>query len=126
MYISVVMPELEIHCTPLEEISINSYCAKIRFDDINEQRYEMIVQPYQAIRITTIDCVSAKYFYNDFCYRDGYFHRHILQVQDSDYLNDLLLKSGNADFVKKSKHYLLPFQDNIVEFIADKFIISKV
>jgi len=122
----IVMPDLEIHCTPLEEISINPYCVKISFDDVHEKRHEIIVQPYHAIRITTIDCVTAQEFYNDFCYRNGYFHRHIIQVQNSDYLNELVVKSGEADFLKNSNHYLLPFQDIIVEFISNDFTINKV
>ena len=126
MDIRVVIPELEIHCTPLEELSITPYCVRISFDDIHEKRYEIIVQPYHAVRITTVDCTSAQEFYNDFCYRDGYFHRHILQIRDSDYLNELIAKAGKADFIKNANHYLLPFQDNIVEFISDKFKISEI
>ena len=126
MDVNVIMPELEIHCTPLEEIAIDPYCIKISFDDINENRYEIIVKPYQALRITTIDCVSAQEFYNDYCYRGGRFHRHILQIDNSEYLKELIAKSENADFIKNSKHYLLPMQDIIIEFVSDRYQIQKI
>ena len=81
MGISVVLPEIEIHTTPLEELFIDSNSITIFFDDINENRYKMIAEPYQAINITTIDCASSEYY--NFCYRDGIFHRNILQVENS-------------------------------------------
>ena len=42
MGISVVLPEIEIHTTPLEELFIDSTSITIFFDDINENRYKII------------------------------------------------------------------------------------
>ena len=125
MGISVVLPEIEIHTTPLEELFIDSTSITIFFDDINENRYKIIAEPYQAINITTIDCVSCKEYYNSFCYRDGIFHRHILQVENSELLCSLIKRTNDNQFLMNSKHYVLPLQDNLIEFLAYDFKIEK-
>ena len=125
MGISVVLPEIEIHTTPLEELFIDSSSITIFFDDINENRYKMIAEPYQAINITTIDCVSCKEYYNSFCYRDGIFHRHILQVENSELLCSLIKRANEKHFLMDSKHYVLPLQDNLIEFLAYDIKIEK-
>lgn len=118
MSIKVVLPEIEINTTPLETIIIDSNSIIILFDDIYENRYKIIAQPYQAVNITTIDCVSSEDYYNSFCYRDGRFHRHILQVENSKFINTLMRKSNGKQFLNNSKHYVLPFQDILIEFLA--------
>ncbi len=123
MGISVVLPEIEIHTTPLEELFIDSTSITIFFDDINENRYKIIAEPYQAINITTIDCASREYY--SFCYRDGIFHRHILQVENSELLCSLIKKTNEKRFLMNSKHYVLPLQDIIIEFLAYDLRIEK-
>lgn len=123
MGISVVLPEIEIHTTPLEELFIDSSSITIFFDDINENRYKMIAEPYQAINITTIDCASSKYY--NFCYRDGIFHRNILQVENSELLCSLIKRANEKQFLMNSKHYVLPLQDNLIEFLAYDIKIEK-
>ena len=123
MGISVVLPEIEIHTTPLEELFIDSNSITIFFDDINENRYKMIAEPYQAINITTIDCTSSEYY--NFCYRDGIFHRNILQVENSELLCSLIKRANEKQFLMNSKHYVLPLQDNLIEFLAYDIKIEK-
>ncbi len=123
MGISVVLPEIEIHTTPLEELFIDSNSITIFFDDINENRYKMIAEPYQAINITTIDCASSEYY--NFCYRDGIFHRNILQVENSELLCSLIKRANEKQFLMNSKHYVLPLQDNLIEFLAYDIKIEK-
>ena len=120
---SVVLPEIEIHTTPLEELFIDSNSITIFFDDINENRYKMIAEPYQAINITTIDCASSEYY--NFCYRDGIFHRNILQVENSELLCSLIKRANEKQFLMNSKHYVLPLQDNLIEFLAYDIKIEK-
>ena len=123
MGISVVLPEIEIHTTPLEELFIDSNSITIFFNDINENRYKMIAEPYQAINITTIDCASSEYY--NFCYRDGIFHRNILQVENSELLCSLIKRANEKQFLMNSKHYVLPLQDNLIEFLAYDIKIEK-
>ena len=122
MNIKVISPEFEIHTTPLEEIFINNASITITLDDINEERYRLFVQPYQAINIVDIDCVSSRDYYNEFCYRDGKYHRHILQIENSDKINALTPKMHT----KELKHFVLPLQDILIEFIAYDFELDKI
>ncbi|MBQ7008251.1 MAG: hypothetical protein IJN05_03440 [Ruminococcus sp.] len=126
MDVNVIIPEFEIHTTPLEEIFIDTTSITIMLDDINEERYKIFVQPYCAINVVTIDCVSSQKYYNDFCYRNGKFHRHILQIDNSIYLNELLKKMNNGQYINELKHYVLPLQDNLIEFISCDIKLEKI
>lgn len=126
MNVKVIIPEFEIHTTPLEEIVIDTTSITITLDDINEERYRIFVQPYQAINIVTIDCVVSRDYYNEFCYRDGKYHRHILQIENSSYINALTERMHGAKFMKELKHFVLPLQDNLIEFIAFDINLDKI
>lgn len=123
--IKVVYPEFEINTTPLEEIIIDPYSLQIILDDISEERYVLYTEPYQAFKITTIDCASALDYYNDYCYRDGRYHRHILQIENSDYISELRKAAPSADFLNDSKHFALLLQDNLIDIISYELVISK-
>jgi hypothetical protein len=123
----VIIQEFEIHTTPSEKILIDAYTIEISIDDINEKRYKIIAKPYQALRVTTTDCISYEKYYNEFCYRDGRFHRHILQIIDSPMIRDLKanLTDESANFLNNVKHYVLPLQDIVIEFVATELIICE-
>lgn len=123
--IKVVFPEIEINTTPLEKIIIDSNSIIVLFDDIYENRYKIKAKPYQSVKITTIDCVSSQEYYNSFCYREGRFHRHILQLENSELLNELMRKSNGKQFLNDSKHYALPFQDILIEFLAYELKLER-
>lgn len=124
----VIMQDFEIHTTPLEKILIDAYTINISLDDINEKRYKIIVKPYQAIKVVSIDCVSSKDYYNEFCYWDGRYHRHILQIEDSPMISDLKVNmvNKNATFLNVAKHFVLPLQDILIEFVATELVVSEI
>ena len=126
MKTNVIMQDFEIHTTPLEQISIDSNSIEILLDDVAENRYKISAKPYQAIKIVTIDCVSSVDYHSDYCFRDGRYHRHILLVENSDFLSTLSEKASENSFLKKAKHFVLPLQDNIIELIAYDLIVEKV
>lgn len=125
MNVKVIMKDFEIHTTPLEKIIIDTYSIEIYLDDISGNRYKISVNPYQAIKIKTIDCVSSADYYNEFCFREGRYHRHILLVEGSYFMKELSDKNANLDFLKNSKHYVFPLQDNIIDLIAFDFKLEK-
>lgn len=126
MNVKVIIPEFEIHTTPLEEIFIDTTSITITLDDINEERYRIFVQPYQAINIVAIDCVSSRDYYNEFCYRDGKYHRHILQIENSSYINSLTEIMHGEKSTKELKHFVLPLQENLIEFIAYDIDLDRI
>lgn len=128
MRVKVFLPDFEIHTTPLEEISMDPHTIDIVLDDINEQRFKITAKPYQAMRVTTIDCVSGKDYYNEFSFRGGRYHRHILQIEDSPIIKELranLIDSGST-FLDDAKHYVLPLQDNFIDIVATGFTVKKL
>jgi len=126
METKIVIKDFEIHTTPLEKMSISANSIEIFLDDIKENRIKITAKPYQAIRITTIDCVSSLEYKNDYCYRDGRFHRHILEIEDSSLINELKGKASDSSFLAIARHFVLPLQENIVEIVAYDIKLEEV
>ncbi|MEX1031439.1 MAG: hypothetical protein WDZ91_15560 [Paenibacillaceae bacterium] len=123
--VEVFHKELEIHVTPLEKIKMNPTDISIELDDSDEKRWRIKISPYQAFKVTTIDCVDIKPFLID-----GKRPLHILEIFQSNWLDDLKealkKKDVTADFLDKAHHYVLPFQDIIVEVVAWKLELEKL
>jgi len=128
MNIKVLNKELEINTTPLENIILNPYLIDIEIDDIEEERYKIVIKPYIAFKVVTIDCVSSIDYYNEYCFRDGRFHRHILEIESSPWVYELrkVLTDKNSKILDEVKHYVLPLQDIIIEIIANDIVIRKI
>ena len=125
----VLHKDIELHSVPLENIEITNNTIKITYDDINEDRMELMFKTYQAFKITTIDCVSAQDYYNEFCYRDGIYHRHILEIINSPWIKSLKnsLTDITATFLDKAHHYFLLLGDSVLEIIAfDNYELKKL
>lgn len=128
MLTKVYMKEFEIHTTPLEQIKMNPYCIEIDLDDIMEERYRIIVKPYVAFKIVTSDCVHYGEFSNDYVFRDGRLHRHILEIEDSEWIHDLRtdITDAHSSFLQNVRHYVLLLQDNVIEIVAESLSIEKI
>lgn len=124
----VTNKEFEINVTPLEKITADAYSIDVELDDIHEERYSVSIEPFQAMKIVTIDCVSSKEYYNEYCFRDGLYHRHILEVEESNWIAQLKkdLVDESATFLDNVKHFVLPLQDIVVEFVAQDIQIKKL
>lgn len=130
MNVQIALKELQIHETPLEEISYGTNAISVTFDDVDENRWEFTFSPFQAIKTITVDC----YPYNDLLTdeaRDnwGIYRKYLLEVNDSAWIKSLAkeLKKNdrNATFLEKSHHYILPFQDIVVEIVAWGFNVQR-
>lgn len=128
MLTKVYMKEFEIHTTPLEQIKMNPYSIEIDLDDIMEERYRIIVNPYVAFKIVTSDCVHYGEFSNDYVFRDGRLHRHILEIEDSEWIQDLRtdITDAHSSFLQNVRHYVLLLQDNVIEIVAESLSIEKI
>lgn len=109
--------QFEIHPTPLEKLTYEGSDIVIEFDDVSEDRIRLIFSPWQAIRVTTIDCFDVHVLLFD-----GRLHRRLLEWRDSEWLmalrEELQRHDREATFLDHASHFVLPFQDNIVEVIA--------
>ena len=104
---------LMAHEVPLEEIYIGPNSITVEFDDINEKRRKIFFCPFQAFRITTIDCADQDIVY-------GEYTRSLSECVDSPWIDDLRsqLIDSEDDFLKNSKHYMLLLGDNFLEIVA--------
>lgn len=119
----VVNSEIEIHETPLEKVVVDFPELSIYFDDINENRWKIVFKPFQGVKLTTIDCFGVNSLLID-----GVYKKFILEDTESKWIQtlkqELKLNDDTADFMKKSHHYIFPFQDNIIEVAWGNYVIA--
>lgn len=120
MRIYIASPTLKIHETSLEKLIYDGIDLVVEFDDINENRVHMRFSPCQAIRVTTIDCFDVRSLFVD-----GRLTRQLLEIEESPWIaalkEELSHHDHSATFLRRAHHFVLPFQDNIVEVIAWQF-----
>lgn len=143
MNTKIFCEKLKLNSVPKEAIIFDSYDLSKRYievDDINEIRWRIKINNFQALKITPIDCANLNFLQNgDFpnaCYeiKEGYpvpqFVAYIMEVIDSNWLHELRRSLLNiheeADFMDKSKHFLIPCYDNIIEIIAWDIELTKI
>jgi hypothetical protein len=118
----IVSRQFEIHQSPLERLVYEGPSLVVEFDDVEGHRIHLEFSPWQALKVTTID-----YFDVEPILIDGQFTRHMLECTDSAWVTklkaELHLHDHSADFLDQAHHYILPFQDNIVEVVAWDFDI---
>ncbi len=125
MKIKVFNKEFEIHTTPMEKIYMDPYLLKIELDDANENRYVIVCESYTAIKIIDADFVYSKYITHDYCLRNGRYQRYVLEYEESDWVKKL--GEEDSDFGSYiSRHFVLPLQEIIIEFVASEIKIIKI
>lgn len=129
MKTKAIYENIEIHTVPLEDISISDIEIIIEFDDINKKRIKLIFKPYQAFKVTTIDCISVRDYDTNISYMNGRYHRHIIEILDSPWISELKKcpLGSNHSFMGKAHHYFLLLGDNGIEIITyDNFKIENI
>ena len=119
--LQIIDKELMIHETPLEKFYINEDSIKIVIDDICEKSKSLIFKPYQAIKITTVDCADLSFINS--CpdlFSSGIYQRYLLEETESLWITKLreTLVNPNDDFLIRSRHFILHLGDNLVEIVA--------
>ena len=106
---------------PLESILIEKPKLIIDLDDINEQRFRLEFSPYQAIKVTTIDCFDVPESM-------GIMQKNVMEVIGSEWMQDLKksLKQidSTANFMDKARHFIIPFYDDVLEVVAWDITVS--
>ncbi len=125
--LQIVNRDLMIHECPLEKFYVDEESIKIVIDDIDENSKSLIFQPYQAIRITAVDCADLSMI--DSCadvFASGRYQRYLLEETESSWIPELrkALANPDDDFLIKSRHFVLHLGDNLVEIVAWNVNIS--
>lgn len=125
MAIKIYNEQVKIHETPLEKIYFDGSQLNIEFDDEDEKRWCAVFSQNQGFKVTTIDCFEVSSILIG-----GRKPQFILVEQTSkwiDSLNVVLNKTDyTANFLLNSKHFIFPFQDNIVEVISSNIRIEEL
>ncbi|BCN29445.1 hypothetical protein [Anaeromicropila herbilytica] len=125
MAIKIYTEQVKIHETPLEKIFFDGTQITIEFDDEDEKRWCVMFSQIQEFKITTIDCFDVSKLL-----MDGMKSSYILFEDNSKWINNLNITLNKTDyhasFFDKSKHYIFPFQDNIVEVVSLNISIEKL
>lgn len=125
MLINIYTEQVKIHETPLEKIIFDGTQLKIEFDDENEERWCAFFTQNQGFKVTTIDCFMISDIL--ICGKKPQF---ILVNDNSEWIACLratLQKTDyTANFLDTAKHYIFPFQDNVVEVVSSSVKIDKL
>lgn len=105
-----------IHTTPLETLAYQGSTLTLSLDDTEEIRRTILFSPYQYFHVITDDCIDKDWL-NSFYSGTG-----IYEAKNSALLLDLKhrlkVNDFRANFLEKSRHFIIPLQDNLIEIVA--------
>lgn len=115
MVITAVEGLPKLNATPLALVVCSAPKIIVEVDDRSESRIKFIFEPYQAIKMVTVDCFSLSYGMS-------IIPQTVMEIKNSVWIDELRktlkLTDYEADFMDKSKHFLLPLQDDFLEVVA--------
>jgi hypothetical protein len=109
-----------LHVTPLASIQIKNSRVVVELDEETEKRIELLFQPYQAIRVITADCFFLPKGVSIVSQR-------VVEVVDSEWITtlkaNLRLVDETGNFMEKSRHFIIPLQDEFLEIVAWNVVV---
>lgn len=119
-----ILNQLEINETPLERLTYEGADLIVEFDNQADERVRLTFSPWQALKVTTIDCYDIR----SLLIKDR-LPRRVLEFTDSEWISalkeELHQHDHHATFLNDAHHFVLPFQDNVVEIVARNFECSS-
>jgi hypothetical protein len=104
-----------LHETPLGVIRVENGRVTVEGDTPEEVRVRFVCEPYQAVRMVTIDCAPMP---EGLVLRGG----EIIEVRNSAWvaaLRDVLQRVDHtATFLDRARHFIFPLQDDLLEVVA--------
>ncbi len=88
-------------------------------EEETEQHWELSFSPYQAVRITTEECIWPARILDGTPQKGGFF-----EVLDSDWID--FLGKGSIHFLEKSRHFIVSTYDEAIEVIAWDYSVKKL
>jgi hypothetical protein len=103
------------HEVPLATVQVDGKCVVLELDDDQDKRFRLVFQPYQAVRITTVDCF-------DLAEEIDVVPQEIVEIAPSPWIRELKAVLARIDetatFMEKARHFLIPGGDDYIEVIA--------
>lgn len=118
----LAIPNLpRLNTTPLASVRLENGGVIVNVDDEQEQRVQIVMRPYQAMRMTTADCFM-------FSSGTNIIPKTICEVLESEWISDLKrilsVTDETATFLNRAHHYLFPLQDDFLEVVAWDIAVS--
>lgn len=114
--------DFKLHSTPLENFAYNRSGLEIYVDDRSEQRYKISFDKCLKVDIMDTDVASVMTNYYQVA---GYT---LIEVENSKLIDELKSQTTEPSMLaqlERSKHYVLPMRDNLVEVVAEDIAIEK-
>lgn len=110
-----------LHRTPLATVRVENSAVIVEADDAEERRIQLVLRPYQALRMTTTDCflipVGAVFD-----------PRFVIEVLDSEWISDLKRSLSRVDktatFLNNARHFLIFLQEDFLEVVSREITAS--
>lgn len=103
-----------LHTTPILRLLVLDNAIQLTLDDELERPIVFTLKPFQAVRVTTIDCFDPSH--------TPQLTRRVLSATRSEWIDQLRASLAQTDesarFLDRSLHYLFPCQDNVVEIVS--------
>ncbi len=103
-----------LHTTPILRLFVQDNAIRLTLDDESERPVVFTMRPFQAVRVTTIDCFDPDL--------TPPLTRRVLCSSRSSWLEQLRASLARSDesamFLDRALHYLFPCQDNVVEIVS--------
>jgi len=111
----ITLKELtELKAVPISKTHVEGAKVIVELDD-DEQQIRLAFSPYQALRVTTADCFALPE-------NMMIAPQTIMEVEESDWIAELKKSLAevdeSADFMDKSRHFLVPAYDDFIEIAA--------
>jgi len=119
----IVLKELtELNAVPIARTSVEGAKVIVELDD-DDRKMRLAFSPYQALRVTTADCFPVRRLALP---KDMIpIPRAIIEIEDSTWISQLKQSLAEvdetADFMDKSRHFLVPAYDDFIEIAAWSF-----
>lgn len=115
--------DFKFNSSPIENLAYNKSGLEIYIDDKNEQRYKFSFN--KCLKVDIMDTDVAYLMTNEYYQAAGYT---LIQIKNSKIIEDLKKQITDPDLLKqleRSKHFVLPLRDNLIEIVAEDISIEK-
>jgi len=130
MALHIVNTEFEIHVTPLERVVFDLHNLQgllVEFDDVHERRIQLRFRAVAGLKMIDEDYLN----YNAIKV-EGKFPRRLLELAPPEWAGQYVTVAQEnlqkrLTVVPSSplRHFILPFQDYVVEVLASEFLVES-
>lgn len=104
---------------------IHNNSLVIDTEDIKSNRILIKFIYFHDIKITKINRDNSKKYTCEECFYNGKYHRHILEVLDSDWVKEVKLENPNKKRCRNLRHYILFADKSIIEILSQGIKLKK-